>query len=164
MNNEVDIDCHRSLESENTFKTFILSVILCMVASVVTSCASPIYRLYEGPSLEPEKIAILISSHSVPGCGNPLHLMHQNCVVVDLVDGKTLDGGSRSRFRIELLPGKHTLSVRYLSYRDRGAYFPGNILFTEPTPLTFYAEAGKLYILRASAENFEFAAWVECVQ
>jgi hypothetical protein len=114
---------------------------ICIVSTLISSCTAPTYKFYEGNGLPPEKIAILSNT-----------LMDKN-VKIYIVDGKKdpdpilgkhfygskWDGG----FRIELLPGKHTLSLGYNNNYD--------IYSINYKEISFNAEAGEEYTVKAQA-------------
>lgn len=128
--------------------------LLLAAATLLTSCTTPVYRLYSGTELQPEEISVLIDSPDLN-------------VFIDAVDGMPPPDAHRFRkfygnnfdgsFRIELRPGKHTLSVRYGSPDLPGHFSVQNLV------ISFYAEAGKVYTLKASLDTVRMTgkAWVE---
>ena len=123
--------------------------ITCIGAALLASCAGPVYKLYEGPNLQPNEIAVLKNSPGWSGLS----------VYVDSIDGITRSNdefyGSMwdGSFRVELLPGEHTVSVRYTS----------DYYSVQNKDITFHAEAGKIYTVKASIDSaaMKWTAWVE---
>lgn len=122
-------------------KLIILTLTFCVLV-FVQGCATPTYRLYNGGPLAKEQLAVL---HDTPG-------RWQSSVYIDAVDGLVSTDkrgnwyGSNwdGSFRIELLPGTHTLTVRLL-----GGDWYGNGV----TTVTFTAEAGKTYVVNYSIDT-----------
>jgi hypothetical protein len=141
---------------------FIQFFFFCIVASLVTACAATTYKLYEGTNLTQEKIAILTNSDLDQIYSS---LVNVYDIYIDLVDGKKPPDARWNKsfygskfgggYRIELLPGKHTLSVRLGSPNKAGYYSLNNI------EITFDAEAGKKYVVLASMlSQTTWKAWV----
>ena len=123
--------------------------LMCIIFTLLTSCTPVIYKHYEGNSLKPEEIVVLKSPHKFI-----------NDVDLVSVDGKPGRYGSiwNNSYRIELLPGRHTLTVRYKE---------GGIVSTRNQTLTFTGEAGKIYTVEYSSDtslesmSIDAKAWVE---
>lgn len=134
---------------------FVQFAIVCTVAVLAISCAPPgIYKLYEGPKLPSEKIAVLKNSPA----GRYIYIELVDGIPPPTTQGNTVYGSYLDgSFRIELLPGKHTLSVKY--YCSSRVYTTYSIHNQE---ITFYAEAGKVYTVKGGVVLFhEWEAWVE---
>jgi hypothetical protein len=113
--------------------------IVCAIALFSTGCAgTPKYlRWYDGPALEANKVAILkIDQDS------------WHAAMVDEIDGASIRKFKGPEFNntetIELLPGKHQLSVVYMDTHGHSI---------SPAILSFKAEAGHLYELYTATEK-----------
>jgi len=123
--------------------------LMCIIFTLLTSCAPVIYKHYEGNSLKPEEIVVLKSPHKF-----------NNDIYIVSLDGKPGKYGSiwKNRYRIELLPGRHTLTVRYKET---------DLVPVRNQTLTFTGEAGKIYTIKYSADislesmSIDAKAWVE---
>jgi hypothetical protein len=145
-------------------KRLIQFTVVCTVAALVTSCATPTYKLqegtykiYEGTSSPPDKIATLLINEGysvgmIDGFPPPPGSWQES-----VVDGKWQKkyGGSLwdGSLRIELLPGEHTISVGFCEpYRAS----VGQLV------ITFHVEAGKVYrVVKSEGRNWSWNAWVE---
>jgi hypothetical protein len=135
-------------ERKTTMKHKAIMVILTFFALVVlSSCAANNYKLYEGTNMPPDKVAILTKAT-------------ESGVYLALVDGYRPPDRPHfygdewgSNYRIELLPGKHTLSFYYIhGYHES----------KQNIDVTFYAEPGKTYASKSSTVKFKsWKAWVE---
>ena len=124
-------------------KRLIQLAIVCTVAALVTSCASPTYKfyegtykLYEGTPSPPDKIATLLTtfgSYVVTIDGFPPPDSRQ------AFSGSAWDGS----LRIELLPGEHTISVGFDFVLGRGQ----EMWSVGQKMITFHVEAGKVYVV-----------------
>ena len=121
--------------------------LMCIIFTLLTSCTPVLYKHYEGDSLKPEEIVVLKSPHKF-----------FNDVYLVSLDGKPGRYGRlwKNRYRIELLPGRHTLTVRY---KEGGPVSVSN------RTLIFTGEAGKIYTVKystsTSLESIDVKAWVE---
>jgi hypothetical protein len=135
-------------------------VFLCCIPLLFASCIAPTYRLYAGSSRPSAEIAVLKSSPSVyvdsvdgiTACEN----------IADKSWGEKVVGGYQHPlatplekkewygrvtivdFRIELLPGPHTLSVRYGGWHGKSV---------QNLEIAFTAEAGKTYTIKHWAKT-----------
>lgn len=121
-----------------------------MILVFLASCSTPIYKLYSGKLLPDEKLAVLVKSSNVEGS-----------ILVELVDGAKPPGTALfygswfdQGFRIELKPGKHSLSVSYYSteYSSR-----------KNKTIYFDAKPGKTYQVNASIDTKKMD-WVPSVE
>ena len=127
--------------------------VACVVVVFTTSCATPVYRQYNGAQRQSENIAVLRGpTFTDPG------------VFVEKVDGNPPPDAKWNRnfygskfdgsFRIHLLPGKHTILVRATDIKWKAV---GSL------EVRFSVQAGKEYMVRASANlaTKTWRAWVE---
>jgi hypothetical protein len=119
-------------------KSVILTLTFC-VFILLQGCAAPTYRLYNGSPLPKEQIAVL---KDTPGSwATFIYIVSVDGFVATDKRGSEFFGSIwTGSFRIELLPGTHTLTVRLSSE----SY--GNGI----TTVTFTAEAGKIYVVNYS--------------
>ena len=109
------------------------SVVTAITVLTMTSCATGFNRLYEGPPKTQDQVAFLISD------GNEIF---SPTVVADTVDSKpVIRSDWDGRWKCELLPGPHTVTVRY--FKSHGDYFETS----DPVMLHFTAEAGRTYFV-----------------
>lgn len=120
---------------------------------MLVSCATPVYKLHELSHVQPDKIAVLKDS---PGSGG-LDVFVESVDGITPPDARGNKSTYGSKFRIELLPGKHTLSIRYISKGSSGYYS------VQTQEVSFYAEGGKVYTVKASQGTIgtTWKAWVE---
>ncbi len=108
------------------------------------------YRLYSGPLLPPEKVAVLKGSFPLvllrvdekPGKNNISTALSTQFKAYNTFGNFS---GSPGNFRIELLPGKHKLECGY----GREAFVNAKLASTMRV-FDFEAEAGKTYEVRAT--------------
>ena len=126
----------------NSPKILIRLCLLCIVFAVLvfsTGCAgTPKYlRWYDGPPLESKKVSVL-----------KIDLDSWHAAMVDEIDGASIRKSKGPEFNntetIELLPGKHQLSVAYMDTHGHSRF---------PAILSFKAEEGHLYKLYAASEK-----------
>lgn len=116
-----------------------LSTVLGVVGLVSCAISGGVHRLYHGPSLPIESVAIL---RSIGGGQTKSQL----CLLA--IDGKMGPGGAHwgycsadnQSFTIELLPGMHTLTFRYYSYNS--SYRTTSV---NDVVVAFTAKPGKMY-------------------
>jgi hypothetical protein len=142
-------------------KNILPFLLICIATCFVSACATPTYKFFEGKNPLPGQVAILSSM-----------FMDKN-VRIYMIDGKRdpdpvlnkVYFGSKwdGSFRIELLPGKHTLSIGHNE----------NVLYlANYKEISFVAEAGKEYTVKAQEINIDktydniinnrnWKAWVE---
>ena len=149
------LDCPRPI----TRKRFIL-VPAALVGLVASSCSSGYYRLYSGPALPQEKLAILFTraperkrDKIVPGRRG----LPSRCPVhIHRMDGQKINGSWRDdSVTVELLPGEHTVEVYYDNtwVLARKYIIPTAWVrekSNEVVTLKFNAKAGQRYLLNAS--------------
>jgi hypothetical protein len=108
---------------------------LTLLGCLLVSCTAPSYKMYSGPVLSKEQVAILF-------CEKPAW--------VDEVDGNGIvnKGFSMGVHKFELSPGHHTLDVRYFVHSGGETYISseGTISFS------FDAQPGRIYDLEASTD------------
>jgi hypothetical protein len=122
-----------------------------VIVAFLVSCSTPVYKLYPGELLPANKIAVLVKSLNTEGS-----------IYIDLVNGVKPQGTTKkfygnplnADFRIELKPGKHSLSVRYYSYEYSSR--KNKIIY-------FNAEAGKTYQVNASIDTKKMD-WISSVE
>jgi hypothetical protein len=126
----------------NSSKTLIHLCLLCIVFAIVvfsTGCAGTPKNLrwYDGPPLESKKVSVL-----------KIDLDPWHAAMVDEIDGASIRKSKGPEFNntetIELLPGKHQLSVAYMDTHGHSL---------SPAILSFKAEEGHLYMLYAASEK-----------
>ena len=104
---------------------FCVFILLISLSVLILGCATPTYRFYEGPPRLPGEVAFLTGDEN-------------GQIVLYKVDGQPPaerdDYGAK--FLIELLPGKHSITVRWWGYP---------LVSKEDTVLEFEAEAGQTY-------------------
>jgi hypothetical protein len=116
----------------------------------LAGCAAPVVQLYEGPTREPSQQVILrVEQRGRTFAGERVDIQQ--------VDGKaTLSFGegilssSSGAQAVYLLPGKHTVQLRY-----RG---PGAAVTTN---LWFVGEAGNSYLVKAGQTGDGLKVWIE---
>jgi len=118
----------------------ILPVIFLLMCS---GCATPHKKLYEGEKRPPSEVAVLKNSD--------IFKKNVNIIEIDGIPGDQRTFAETSynnlfdgTYYIELLPGKHTLKVQYVTLTWRRPYM---------TTLEFEAKAGKVYTVKDQLEK-----------
>lgn len=117
---------------------------------LLAACAAPVAQMYEGPTLPPDKQVVLrVEQRGRTFAGER--------VDIQLVDDKrTLSTGegilssSSGAQAVYLLPGKHTVRLRY---RGPGAAVTSN--------LWFVGEPGGSYLVRGAQVGDGVQVWIE---
>ena len=152
-------------------KKIFISVLFCICGSLVASCAAPTYRIYSGEPKDTRDIAAIITNDKFVHC------------YIWKVDGISPPPGSDrphygsgwdGSYRIEVLPGKHTIIVGYLQEPRVSRIVGNNKIITitklgptpkaERHPVTFYAEAGKEYRLEQRDDKEQGIGHFEIVE
>lgn len=115
---------------------------------LIACSTTPVYKLYDGIDRNSSEIAVLKNSFS----------LLDTSIYIDSVDGISPNDASAIKsfygskltgnFRIELLPGKHVVSVRY-GYQGTSV----GSFTVEDAILNFEAKAGKTYYPRVSLDK-----------
>ena len=117
------------------------SLLLVILVSGCSSTTGRHVQWYDGAPLGANQIALLKIQRGSDGI----------YLTVNKIDGKPLDKGKQhvrnTTGEIELLPGQHEFSV---SYRGRNGHSVSD------TPISFPAEAGKTYEMRAAPHERSF--------
>lgn len=124
--------------------------LLVVLLLALAGCAAPVAKMYEGPVLAPSQHVVLrVEQRGRTFAGER--------VDIQLVDDKrTLETGegilssSTGAQAVYLLPGKHTVRLRY-----RG---PGAAVTTN---LWFVGEAGGSYLVKAGQTGDGLKVWIE---
>ncbi|HOD65573.1 MAG TPA: hypothetical protein PKW75_04190 [candidate division Zixibacteria bacterium] len=115
-----------------------LLLTLALTALALLSCGgSRTLVLYEGERRPAEQVAVLDVSHK------SLYVMG--------IDTLVHRYRALSEEHIEVLPGEHTLVLNYSSWKGTS---------DEPMTLSFEAQAGHLYQVKASAGYRRWTAWI----
>jgi len=116
----------------------------------IAGCAAPIAKMYDGPVLAPsQQVVLRVESRGRTFAGERVDIQQ-----VD--DKRTLDTGegilssSSGAQAVYLLPGKHTVRLRY-----RG---PGSAVTAN---LWFVGEAGSSYLIKAGEVGDGLKVWIE---
>lgn len=117
---------------------------------LLSACAAPVAQMYEGPTLAPsQQVIVRVEQRGRSFAGER--------VDIQLVDEKrTLGTGegilssSSGAQAVYLLPGKHTLQLRY---RGPGAAVTAH--------LWFVGEAGGTYLIKAGQTGDGLKVWIE---
>lgn len=128
-------------------ESLVVLAITCVALLSLASCATPSYRTYTGGQRPPQEIAVLLQRYHF---WKDVHIEAIDGVrLSDSVvreDGQPLRENEQAgnawdrSFRLELLPGSHTISVYLVSVPY------GNLMGAHPTTtIPFAAEAGKTY-------------------
>jgi hypothetical protein len=116
-------------------KTGLLIIMIMSAGIILVSCSTstPITRMYSGPALTEDQVAILMQSKN-----GGAHIVS--------VDGKSdLRRSSWDRSaKLELLPGLHTVEVSYTRHYY-GEY--RTVYSRDDLPIRFYAKSGHTYYL-----------------
>lgn len=102
-------------------------VFVCTQSFFFSSCELRTIRMYEGPKLQPEEIAILNKG---------------NCGTVRRIDGKKKGMGHN----IELLPGQHSILIEFPSLINSDLTVPSRII-------NFSVKAGHKYRIYGEAST-----------
>jgi hypothetical protein len=123
---EATMNSHISISMTSIYKTLIMVI----AASMLGGCTTTVTKLYPGPELRRDRVAVLTAPHNVR---------------VLAVDGEAKRYSPslymiQGKFgtEIHLLPGLHTVSVRY-STSGPGSHSREDLL------LQFEAKAGRIY-------------------
>jgi hypothetical protein len=105
-----------------------------------------VMQVYPGPPLPPEQIAKI---------GGTFIFLPAKAVRL-----KTIDGASVTEGDLEVMPGEHTVSVRF-EWRPSGV----TLVSAEQCYITFQAEAGHVYVVGAdpSMNKETWRCWIEDV-
>jgi hypothetical protein len=114
------------------------------------ACAAPVVQMYEGPTLAPSQQVLV----RVDQRGRTFASERVDIETVDekrtLGTGEGILSASRGAQAVYLLPGKHTLRLRY-----RG---PGS---TATANLWFVAETGGSYLVKGAQTGEGVKIWIE---
>lgn len=105
------------------------SVLTLLVLSLIAGCAQTSMQLYSGPEKAQEEVAIIRAWS--PSIGN---------ISVLKIDGKDVQNGLVSH--VYVLPGKHTLTVRFVN----GA------VYSSPMDINVETHAGHTYIVQGTPD------------
>jgi len=150
--------------------TLLQSFVLASAATALASCATT-QLAYDGPKRPSDELAIL-ESECTGWCENPVYL--------HTIDGKLRPGerhgrssGKRApatdwgqKFRYEILPGQHTLSVYYQEGHTTLSPVGPGMMMVKTTfissvfdqQVTFVAEPGHVYVLGATVSGARWNA------
>jgi hypothetical protein len=121
------------------FASIRLMLALCFAALAASCASSHVVKLYDGPELEPDRVAIV---HPAAGIHFPM-MDERPGVRIVRVDGVELDrADADSGFPIGLLPGNHRLSVATMITIEGK-----RVSFESAVPLECRLEAGVEYSL-----------------
>ena len=116
----------------------------------LAGCAAPVAKMYEGPILAPSQHVVL----RVESRGRTFASERVDIQQVDdkatLAMGEGIISSSSGAEAVYLLPGKHTVRLRY---RGKGAAVTSN--------LWFVGEAGGSYLVRAAQTGDGLKVWIE---
>ncbi|MEA3192849.1 MAG: hypothetical protein QOD26_1182 [Betaproteobacteria bacterium] len=116
----------------------------------LAGCAAPVVQMYEGQTRAPsDQVIVRVESRGQTFAGEWVDIQQ----VDDQPTLKKAQGflsGSSGAQAVYLLPGKHTLRLRY---RARGAEVTAN--------LWFVAEAGNSYLIKAGQTGDGLKVWIE---
>lgn len=116
----------------------------------LAACAAPVAQMYDGPTLAPSQHVVLRSeARGRTFVGERVDIQ----LVDDKPTLKTAEGilsSSSGAQAVYLLPGKHTLRLRY---RGPGAAVTAN--------LWFVGEAGNSYLVKAGQTGDGLKVWIE---
>ena len=126
-------------------KTILISGLL-----LLASCAAPVAKMYDGPMLAPsEQVIVRVESR-----GRTFASERVDIQAVDdkqtLSMGEGIISSSSGAEAVYMLPGKHTLRLRY---RGKGAAVTAN--------LWFVGEKGASYLVRATQTGDGVKVWIE---
>lgn len=124
---------------------------------VLTACATAVTRLYSGSQKPQTETSLLKQTGKVYG-KFPVLVSVDGQIGTDVLQvggewQKCYNSRWNCGFQIELLPGSHTIEVRYLS-----AGYNQQTYSADSKTITFNAEAGKVYTIKINAEE-EKGAW-----
>jgi hypothetical protein len=128
----------------------VLRFTIILLTLALAACAAPVVQLYEGPTLAPSQQVLV----RVDQRGRTFASERVDIEQVD--DKRTLGTGegilsaSRGAQAVYMLPGKHSLRLRY-----RG---PGT---TVTANLWFVGEGGASYVVRAAQVGDGVKVWIE---
>lgn len=116
----------------------------------LAGCAAPVAKMYEGPMLAPsEQVIVRVESR-----GRTFASERVDIQAVDdkqtLAMGEGIISSSSGAEAVYMLPGKHTLRLRY---RGKGAAVTAN--------LWFVGEKGSSYLVRATQTGDGVKVWLE---
>jgi len=128
----------------------VLRFTLVVLTLALAACAAPVVQLYEGPTLAPSQQVIL----RVEQRGRTFAGERVDIETVDdkrtLAFGEGILSASRGAQAVYMLPGKHTLRLRY-----RG---PGSTVIAN---LWFVGEAGGSYVVKGAQVGDGVKVWIE---
>ena len=117
-----------------------LSFIL-LGSMALSGCFPARSRLYEGQRLPAERVAVLTNSYALPSTASP-PLVH-----VELVDGQEIHQNISGLVDVEMLPGRHSLTVKFFhSYTSPGGR-SSVVWSSKEQTIAFVAEAGRTYVI-----------------
>ena len=116
----------------------------------LAACAAPVAKMYDGPMLAPsEQVIVRVESRGRTFAGERVDIQ-----AVDdkqtLSFGEGITSSSSGAEAVYMLPGKHTLRLRY---RGKGAAVTAN--------LWFVGEKGNSYLVRATQTGDGVKVWLE---
>ena len=122
-----------------------VKILLFAVGVAVASAGCGAYKAYTEPSRSAAEVALIKTA----GGG----------AVIRGVDGKSTSGGFVGVRGIEVLPGRHALTVEY----DAPLFTGGKYVSLSNCSLTFEATAGRTYTLRSQRDVSRrvWSAWLE---
>lgn len=125
------------------FLTWLLLTSCLLLPLTSLGCSlGAVHRLYEGPALPKSEVATIWAKSGVS-------IKQVGTWGVGTVSGR--------REAIELLPGRHTVRVRYLAV----GVFSGRVTRSMwDKALTFDAEAGHEYVVHANREGDQWHPWI----
>jgi hypothetical protein len=125
-------------------------IILTFSFLLLAACAAPVAQMYEGPTRAPsEQVVLRVEQRGRTFAGERVDIQ-----MVDekrtLGTGEGILSSSSGAQAAYLLPGKHTVQLRY-----RG---PGSAVTAN---LWFVGEAGNSYLIRAGQTGDGLKVWIE---
>jgi len=137
-----------------------LAIFLLFCVFVFFGCAGETYRLYSGPSLPHDEIAVLLLSSRTTAILFAVDGTHGPHDVEPLFPNKKSYSSSiGSPLRLELLPGRHTLTIGFsedkMTVGGRMTQYSAI-----PHPLEFEAKEGRTYTIEAEMSEGKWKAKV----
>lgn len=128
--------------------------VLLAVAIIGCPARYGVMQIYPGPPLPPEQIAKIGGTFNV---GWPFSFDRTK-----IARPKTIDGTAVTEGDLEVLPGEHTVSVRFEWHPQNS----GILVSAEQCFVTFQAEAGHAYVVGGdpSMDQETWRCWIEDVQ
>lgn len=125
-----------------------ISLFLSVIA--LAGCAAPVAQLYEGPTLAAsQQVVLRVDQRGRTFAGERVDIQQVDDKST-LSFGEGILSSSSGAQAVYLLPGKHTVRLRY---RGHGAAVTAN--------LWFVGEAGNSYLIKAGQTGDGLKVWIE---